>query len=136
MIQAEVMNLSRDVHMTTPNVYKYVTKLFSQIFYWILCSETSPPAQNANMNWKNYDGKMEDLYGFQGITTRQAFGGTMVMEYTRIDNCGRPYLGYYCEHFLFPSKTFVFEAYIFIMSEFAPIVPSKEMPSQTATTKR
>merc|ERR1719361_538405 len=51
------------------------------------------------MIWTNYDGRTEDLYGFQGITTRQAFGGTMVMEYTRIDNCGRPYLGYYCLHF-------------------------------------
>jgi len=83
MIQAEVMNLSRDVHITTPQTYKYA----------------SPPAQNANIIWTNYDGRREDLYGFQGITTRQAFGGTMVMEYTRIDHCGRPYLGYYCLHF-------------------------------------
>jgi len=83
MIQAEVMNLSRDVQITTPHVFKYNTR----------------PTQNANMVWTNYDGSEQDLWGFQGITTRQAFGGQMIMQYTRIDNCGRPYLGYYCLHF-------------------------------------
>jgi len=83
MIQAEVMNLSRDVRITTPQVFKYNTR----------------PTQNANMVWSNYDGTEQDLWGFQGITTRQAYGGQMIMQYTRVDNCGRPYLGYYCLHF-------------------------------------
>ena len=49
-----------------------------------------------DVHW--YD-ETDPTKGFQGITTRQAFGALMHIENVRVEKCGRVLLGEYCLHF-------------------------------------
>ena len=48
---------------------------------------------------RSYYSPDDEERGFSGIVTRQADGGVMVVDYARIENCGRVALGRYCLHF-------------------------------------
>ena len=51
---------------------------------------TGPP-----LHWREVE---KPIRGGQGITTVQAGGGLMVMEWARVERCGRVALGQYCVH--------------------------------------